>query len=51
MDWTPPCFTIPQKLKEIIEEDSSKSDVLHSIVIPKDEKYSGKINQILIFNF
>lgn len=42
MDWVPPCFSVPQKLKEIIEESNLQSDVLHQIVIPRDDKFSGK---------
>lgn len=44
MDWIPPCFTIPKILKEIIQAGNLPSDVLHQIVIPRNDKYSGKIN-------
>lgn len=44
MDWVPPCFEIPQELKEMIQEGHFPSDVLHQIVIPKNDQYSGKIN-------
>lgn len=43
MDWIPPCFSVPQTLKEIIEEGDIQSDVLHQIIIPKDNQIIGKI--------
>jgi len=43
MDWIPPCFGVPKKLKEIIEEGNFQSDVLHQITIPKDNQTTGKI--------
>lgn len=46
MDWIPPCFTVPDKLKEIIVEGSVQSDVLHQINIPRDSKISGKNKNI-----
>lgn len=42
MDWVPPCFVVPQKLVEIIEEGNLQSDVLHQIVIPREDQLSGK---------
>ncbi|XP_060881396.1 endoribonuclease Dicer-like isoform X5 [Metopolophium dirhodum] len=41
MDWIPPCFGVPNKLKEIIEEGNFQSDVLHQISIPKDNQTTG----------
>lgn len=47
MDWIPPCFSVPKKVVEIIEKGNLRSDVLHQISIPRDNKFSGKNNQIL----
>ncbi|XP_022180231.1 endoribonuclease dcr-1 isoform X3 [Myzus persicae] len=41
MDWIPPCFGVPKQLKEIVEEGDFQSDVLHQIVIPKDDQTTG----------
>ncbi|XP_026808824.1 endoribonuclease Dicer-like isoform X3 [Rhopalosiphum maidis] len=41
MDWIPPCFGVPQKLKEIIEEGHVQSDVLHRIIVPRDNQITG----------
>ncbi|XP_003240109.1 endoribonuclease dcr-1 isoform X4 [Acyrthosiphon pisum] len=41
MDWIPPCFGVPIKLKEIIEEGNFQSDVLHQITIPRDNQTTG----------
>ncbi|XP_027844608.1 endoribonuclease Dicer isoform X4 [Aphis gossypii] len=41
MDWIPPCFGVPQTLKEIIEKGDLQSDVLHQINIPKDNQIIG----------
>jgi len=47
MDWIPPCFAVPQDLKDIIVDCDLSSDVLHQIFIPKMDQYSGKINQTI----
>ncbi|VVC34156.1 PAZ domain,Helicase, C-terminal,Ribonuclease III domain,DEAD/DEAH box helicase domain,P-loop containing [Cinara cedri] len=44
VDWIPPCFSVSTKIKEIIEKDSLKSNVLQQISIPRDEKFSGKLS-------
>lgn len=41
-DWVPPCFMVPQQLKEIIIESNIQSDVLHQIEIPKNDQFSGE---------
>lgn len=43
MDWIPPCFGVPQILKEIIVKGDLQPDVLHQINIPKDNQIIGKI--------
>jgi len=43
MDWVPPCFGVPNKLKKMIEESDFQSDVLHRISIPKDDQITGKV--------
>lgn len=47
MDWIPPGFTVPKKLKEVIEISGLPSDVLHQIIIPKEDQMSGKLLKIL----
>jgi len=49
MDWIPPCFAVPQKIKEIIKKYNLNSDVLYQIMIPRDDKFSGKLNQMLLY--
>uniref|UniRef100_A0A2H8TDA5 Endoribonuclease Dicer n=1 Tax=Melanaphis sacchari TaxID=742174 RepID=A0A2H8TDA5_9HEMI len=44
MDWIPPCFGVPQKLKEIIEKCNLESDVLHRIIIPRDNQITGLLS-------
>jgi len=43
MDWVPPCFDVPKKVKNTIEENNISSDALYQIIIPKDNQITGKI--------
>lgn len=47
MDWTPPCFSVPKKIMEIIEEGNLRTDVLHQINIPRSDKLQGEMIKLL----
>ncbi|XP_025190355.1 endoribonuclease Dicer-like [Melanaphis sacchari] len=59
LDWIPPCFGVPKQIMKIIKEKNCSSEIIHQIIIPKDDQMIGLIsdetltkieNEISLFN-